>query len=182
MAEADVNPRRAAVFRRAQWTLLVLLSLWVAVHTVVIWNTGWSAWRLGGLGMYTEPSGRRYWAAALVECRTAGCRSELRDAKALALRVESFDLLRHQPDGEYESVEIDEMDTPGDVSETLRSFYTFPSDDNARRLVRATIERPCAPYLAVRYRQRVSLISRRAYVDARPFVVSATEAGCPGSG
>ena len=176
-----MNKRRADFFRRAQWALLVLLTLWVGVHTVVIWNTGWSAWRLGGLGMYSEPAGRRWWTAAIVECQSAGCRSELRDVQALGPRIrESFVLLRPEPGGGYSSFEDEEMDTPGDVSATLRGFTTFPSANNARRLVRATIEQRCAPYLAIRYRQRVSLISRRAYVQARPFVVGADES-CPGA-
>lgn len=171
---APVVNTRAVFLRRAQWALLILLSLWVAVHTVIVWNTGWSAWRLGGLGMYSEPSGRRYWAAVVVECRSAGCRTELRAAPDLGLLVrnESLVFLRHEPDGSYESFEVDEDEAPGDVDETLRSFTTFPSANNARRLVRASLERQCAGHLAVRYRQRVSLVSRRAYLDARPFVVT----------
>lgn len=172
-----MNERRAALCRRAQWALLVLLALWVAIHTIVIWNTGWSAWRLGGLGMYSEPSGRRYWAAAIVECRSPGCRTELRAAEDLAvlIRNESLVFLRQGPEGRYESFEDEEMDTPGDVSASLRSFTTFPSANNARRLVRASLVQRCEPYLAVRYRQRVSMFSRRAFVEARPFVVGAEE-------
>ena len=171
---------RAVHLRRAQLALLGLLALWVAIHTVFIWSTDWSAWRLGGLGMYSQP-GRRYAAAALVQCRSNGCRSELRSANVFASRIrdESLLLLHREPDGPYEPFELEEVETPGDVSDSLRNFLTFPGAGSARRLVRATIAQPCGSYLVVRYRQRVSMFTRRSFVESRPFAMSASTEDCP---
>jgi hypothetical protein len=165
--------------RRAQHVVIGLLVAWIAVHTVIIWQTGWSAWRLGGLGMYTE-SGVPYRAASIVACAEPGCEQERRDVQKFApLKNASIPLLRSTPNDKtpYELVDVESAH--GRLLNALGHFERFPGTRNARALLRARLAHPCGPYLVAWYKQHVSMISRTASVAARSYVVTVpTTRGC----
>jgi hypothetical protein len=174
-----------SALRRIQYALLVLLVAWVAVHTVWVWRSGWSAWRLGGMGMYAVPT-RNYSAAVIVLCRGADCRSERRHAARFAGAVREaggVPVLRARPAaGDFEVVNVDDAD--GEEALALRRFELFPREDSAEHfIVTMLLRAECGPYLAVHYRQRVSLIRRVATIETRAFEVTLEGDMCapPGS-
>jgi hypothetical protein len=162
-----------AFLRRAQLGLLVALVLWVAVHTVLVWQTGWTSWRWGGFGMYAEPT-LEYRASAIVACEDESCTGERADVEFFA-PGRDFDVpvLQPTPSGEapYRLVGS-EPGRRGELSVALEAFRRMPTRWHAEGLVRARLAEPCGPYLVVLYTQHVSMLTREATVDPRPFVVS----------
>lgn len=171
--------RGALAFGRLQRVIIGVFLAWVAIHTVIIWQTGWSAWRLGAMGMYADTS-NAYRASAVVACSEPGCRREIRDVQAFApLKNDSIPVLRSTPGGRTPYQLVDSRPMRGQVSKAFGAFSRFPASWNARPLVRERLESPCGPYLVILYKQRVSTLRREAWVSARPFVVSlASSGGC----
>lgn len=171
----------ATRMRALQRFVIGAVVVWVAIHTVLIWSTGWSAWRLGGFGMYTE-GGWYFWAASIVACGEPSCDNEKDDIQAfMPVRNTSVPVLRSTPGGKAPYMLVDAAKAPRAVSKVLNSFEHFPSSWNARALLRSRLDSPCGPYLVAHYRQRLSLISKKEWVKARPYVVTMQYTGsCSG--
>jgi hypothetical protein len=158
--------------RRAQRVLLVALVVWVGVHTLMVWRTGWTSWRLGGLGMYAEPS-LEYRGAAVVRCRERTCAAERPEAEHFA-PTDHWDvpLLAPTPAGEARYALVGTRSGRfGRLSFGLEAFRRIPTGWHAEGLVDALLAEPCGPYLVVLYTQHVSMWSRDTTVDHRSFVV-----------
>lgn len=153
--------------------------IWVAVHTVLIWQTGWTSWRLGGFGMYAEPS-LEYRGTAIVVCKQAECLDVVSDVAFFApLRDFDVPLLEPTPSGRARYRLIGSR--PGRFGElgfAVAAFRRHPTRWHAEGLVRERLAAACGPYLVVLYTQHVSMITRKATVESRPFVVDLEAGGC----
>ena len=164
------------VLRRVQQAVLVCVVVWVAVHTVLGWQLGWTPWRLGGFGMYAEPS-LEYRSSAVVACDSSDCADEKLDAAYFAPTLSyGVPLLEPTPDGPSRYRLVGTQTTG--LGKSLAPFRRLPSQRRAEGLVRDRVADACGPYLVVFYKQNVSMISRQATVSPRLFVVNLPSDGC----
>jgi hypothetical protein len=172
MDGATLNERVVSAIKRAQTTVLVVVIVWVAAHTVIVWLTGWSSWRFGGFGMYAQPY-NGYRAAAVVACDEDRCPDERADIRFfMPLDDDVVPLLAPARSGRAHYVVLSSRRAAGRLEESLAVFKRTPTGGYAEGLVRARVSEPCGPYLVAHYQQHVSMLSRSASVLSRPFVVS----------
>lgn len=167
------------ILRRVQLGVLVALAVWVAVHTVLVWQTGWTSWRLGGFGMYAEPS-LEYRGTAIVVCGQSTCLDVTSDIRHfMPLRDFEVPLLVPTPSGEARYRLVSSRPARfGELGFALADFRRMATRSHAEALVRERLSAACGPYLVVLYTQHVSMISRKATIESRPFVVDLQTTGC----
>lgn len=180
-----VRANRHSVLRFLQILVLVMLAGWTIVgHTILINITGFSAWRLGGFGMYGEPGGR-YLAVAVIRCSTKGdCDFASQSAGAIAPRatpggtISIFDAYHEENTLRWGRDVVLSFGPTGLERRNQQAFETaiyFPTIGNATRLIRLLPREACPTHCIVaHYRQRVSLLARLLEVDSRVFFVPST--------
>lgn len=172
--------RSVRLLNGIQVALMVALAMWTLVgHTILVNVTGYSAWRLGGFGMYGEP-GSRYVAIAVVRCSdAASCDFAARSASSLRTRVvpgtlSVFDALTERNTLKWAADMQFASSAQGERAKNRDSYIdmvTFPNAKHARQLLQRLPEAACPEHCVVgHYRQRVSLLSRKVAVDTRVFV------------
>lgn len=129
--------------------------------------------------MYAEPSYIEYRGAAVVVCKQTACLDVVSDVDFFApLRHFEVPLLEPTPSGEARYRLISSKRARRELSFALATFRKMPTEWHAEGLVRERLAAACGPYLVVLYTQHVSMITRKATVESRPFVVDLEAIGC----
>lgn len=164
------------------YLILAALAIWTLVaHTAMVHATGYTAWKLGGFGMYGEPT-IRHVAIAAIRCDDdPGCRFARTSAESAAARLQRgapislFSISGR--DGTLQSLTQGPLPAEDTSLASPRSvvprFKSFPNAHNARRVAALLGGDSCRPRcLVVHYRQRAFVLRGELSVETRAFEVS----------
>ena len=163
---STASDRLERAARLLQFTLIAGLAVWTLVlHTAVIRETGYSAWRLGGFAMYAEPS-QRLTAVLVVPC-AATCDAAVAEANRVPQSP------RHQLTFVSRAGVAEAVPLRSRRDHQLGTLMlVFPSEENARLLSVHFFPDSCSEACVVaHHRQRINLVRNAMVVDTRVFTV-----------